>query len=252
MIENFEIEKKTIINKKIVIQTEYDKQETLKEINLAIDDNTNKIKGLFQLLEGIKKYSQKSALDPTLPKILKYLSNQYIKKLLIKIITRKEMIEKEKLKDYFYKYIKMTLKYITNKINELPKEEEKKVYNHKRTKEKELLIKKQYTFNPEREKYYQEEIIKLQKILDEQDKEKRMKTRIFLHLIKSVQDKQNKNILRKYFTRYFKKVLRLQREEDRKNFEEQEKKANLQREKEREEERLREIERQKEREYIKK
>ena len=249
IIEEFEVEKKTIINKKIIIQTELDKQETLKEINLARDENTMKIRGLFKLLEGIKKYSKKSALEPTLPKLVKYLTNQRLIKLLKKIINKKELIEKEKLKDYFYKYIKMTLKYITNKINELP--EEKKIIVHELTKEKELLINREYTFNPEREKFYQEKITKLKKISDEYDKEKRMKARIFLYMIKNIKDKQNKNILRKYFTKYFKKVVQLQREEDRINFEEKERKANLEREKEREQEKERERQREKERQLEK-
>ena len=52
-----------------------------------------------------------------------------------------------------------------------------------------------------------------------------MKSRIFLHLIKCIKDKQNKKILRKYFTKYCKKVIQLQREEDRKKFEERQREA---------------------------
>ena len=63
----------------------------------------------------------------------------------------------------------------------------------------------------------------------------KMKARIFLHMVNCVKNKQNKNILRKYFTKYFKKVVQLQREEDRKNFEEQQKRENLKRDKERKE-----------------
>ena len=40
-----------------------------------------------------------------------------------KILYRKSIDDKEKLKHYFYNYIKMTLKYMKNKINEKPKED---------------------------------------------------------------------------------------------------------------------------------
>ena len=48
----------------------------------------------------------------------------------------------------------------------------------------------------------------------------KMKGRLFLYLINSARNKQNKNILRKYFFKYFKKILQIQRDEDRKIFKE--------------------------------
>ena len=69
----------------------------------------------------------------------------------------------------------------------------------------------------------------------------KMKGRLFLYLINSARKKQDKNILRKYFNKYFKKVIQIQREEDRRNFEEKEKAENERREKEKDEERLRSL-----------
>ena len=64
-------------------------------------------------------------MEPTLPKLIYYLSNEHLNRLLKKIINRKIVDENEKLKHYFYKYIQMTLKYIKNRINELPLKVEK-------------------------------------------------------------------------------------------------------------------------------
>ena len=44
-----------------------------------------------------------------------------------------------------------------------------------------------------------------------------MKARVLLHFKRCIEDKQKKYILKKYFIKYFKKIMQLQREEDRKN-----------------------------------
>ena len=67
----------------------------------------------------------------------------------------------------------------------------------------------------------------------------KMKGRLFLHLINSENKKQNKNLLRKYFNKYFKKIIQIQRKEDRKLFEEKQKEENDKFEEERENEKLR-------------
>ena len=59
----------------------------------------------------------------------------------------------------------------------------------------------------------------------------KMKGRLFLYLINSANKAQNKNLLAKYFNRYFKKIIQLQREEDRRIFEEKQKEENDKREK---------------------
>ena len=216
MEQTFENEKKTII---------INYEDDITKINNAKEENTKKINGLFRLLDGMKKYSQKSALEPTLPKLIDYLSNHRLKKILKKLVIRKEIDEKEKIKYYFYKYITMTLKYIKYRINEpLIKYE------------KEYMEDIQIQGEPEPEPKEPEvivdteEIDRLNNLLKEneikQEKEvSLMKARIFLHLIKCIKDKQNKKILRKYFTKYCKKVIQLQREEDRKKFEERQREA---------------------------
>ena len=282
MLEEFEEEKNIIIKKNVVKEIVYEKddkkdeEENLRRINKAKEEHNNKIKGLFKLLDGINKYSKKSALEPTLPKLIYYLSNEYLYKLLKKIINQKEIDEKEKLKNYFYKYIKMTLKCIKNKINEpeKPKVEEKEPKEETTTTIRTKVERKVIVRNiPEKQiheptKEYQIEILGEEpkeietepKVIEKEtepvkeineEEILKMKARIFLHMVNCVRNKQNKNILRKYFTRYFKKVVQLQREEDRKNFEEQQRKENLKREKERKEEKLREAQREKEREIEK-
>ena len=61
-----------------------------------------------------------------------------------------------------------------------------------------------------------------------------MKARILLHNKRSIQDRQKKNILKKYFIKYFKKIMQIQREEDRKNIENIEKTMIEERKKEKE------------------
>ena len=292
MLEKFEEEKNNILKTtqvKTVTTTTVNIEEEKEKLEKAKDDQSNKIKGLFKLLGGINSYTKKAALEPTLPKLTNYLLNERLKKLLIKIITRKIIDDKEKLKHYFYKYIKMTLKYMKNRINDLPQEIQEQ--DHlvipqiepftKKVKEQQIQILRKHkpVVDPkaptipktskmsqtdvtdygvkvikikEEDSSKKEENERLKKLIDEQENKKNkeillMKTRIFLHLIKCVKDKQNKNILRKYFTKYFKKVIQLQREEDRKNFEEQQKKERQIREKEREIEREKEKQREKER-----
>ena len=192
---------------------EYEKEKEI--IIKSSKDHINKIKGLLKIVDGVSKYTKKSALEPTLPKLIQYLSKEYLNTLLRRIIQRKELDKKEILRKYFFKYIKMTLKYIKSHINENVKDAEMET--------EEDLKKEEFS----------------------------MKRRIFLHLARSVKNKQNKNILGKYFTKYFKKIIKLQREEDRKKFEEQQEEENRKRNEEREKERLRELERQKERELEK-
>ena len=272
MLEKLE-EDKNIIKKKNIEIYEIKKEiktinveEELEKMNKAKEDHTNKIKGLFKLLNGINRYTKKSALEPTLPKLIYYLSNEYLNNLLKKIINRKINDDKEKLKYYFYKYIKMTLKYIKNRINELPheiegqesvlipqlepikkqvKEQRLQIIRKRPEKKTKIMHTNAITLKKTKDErdieMQKREKDRLTKLMEEQDKKKNkemslMKARILLHIINSVKNKQNKNILRKYFTKYFKKVIQLQREEDRQIFEEEQRKQNLIREKERKDE----------------
>ena len=201
-----------------IVNTSRSKEQFEKEKEIIIKrskDDINKIKGLLKVIDGVSKYTKKSALEPTLPKLIQYLSKEYLNTLLKRIIQRKELDKKEILRKYFFKYIKMTLHCIKKGINSNVKDAEMETEEDMKKEE----------FN--------------------------MKKRIFLHLARSVKNKQNKNILGKYFTKYFKKIIQLQREEDRKKFEEEQEEENRKRDEERERERLRELERQKERELEK-
>ena len=245
------------------------------KINIEIKNQNNKIKGLFNILNGINAYSKKSALEPTLPKIINYLKQQKLNLLLRKLINKKTLSDKEKLRDYFYKYIKIILK----SINEEEKEENEKLRSKPKpvikrpkniiskteyinlpkvyTKVKEKPLKIDKTINrmeikgQPKKKEQKKEIKKMKYEIENYDKillkgeEKRkddinkMKARLFLYLINSAKKKQNKNILRKYFNKYFRKIIKLQREEDRKNYEEKEKEENAEKEKEKAENNLR-------------
>ena len=252
MIQRFEEEKKILIEKQKMVNVPIiNIHDNIEKINNVKDENTNKIKGLFKLLNGINKFTKKSALEPTLPKLINFLSNKNLNQLLKKIINRKSIDDKEKLKHYFYNYIKMTLKYMKNKINELPKKDlqeeiidkiiiKSEIIEKKDIKEKvkrdEIKIVGEPEIKIEPKPISVKETIKIikevdtksieesEKKIDELEKKKDkeislMKARVLLHCKRCIEDKQKKYILKKYFIKYFKKIMQLQREEDRKNIE---------------------------------
>ena len=273
-------------------------------ITLVVKNQNDKIKGLFNIFKGVNLYAKKSALEPTIPKIINYLKKEKLNCLLRKLINNKAISDKEKLKNYFYKYIRITLKYLTEKEKEeikkeiteevqikiakeekIKKEEEpikedesqkeikklkgktNKVIKPKYIITKEELINIPKTYSEKKEepkgkkpilkidksmkkmeikgipkekeriieivKSPEKKEIKEQKLeiynyenIELKGKEKRkdeimkMKGRVFLYLINSARNKQDKNILRKYFNKYLKKILQIQRDEDRKIFKE--------------------------------
>ena len=273
-------------------------------ITLVVKNQNDKIKGLFNIFKGVNLYAKKSALEPTIPKIINYLKKEKLNCLLRKLINNKAISDKEKLKNYFYKYIRITLKYLTEKEKEeikkeiteevqikiakeekIKKEEEpikedesqkeikklkgktNKVIKPKYIITKEELINIPKTYSEKKEepkgkkpilkidksikkmeikgipkekeriieivKSPEKKEIKEQKLeiynyenIELKGKEKRkdeimkMKGRVFLFLINSARNKQDKNILRKYFNKYLKKILQIQRDEDRKIFKE--------------------------------
>ena len=257
------------ITKIEIMKNKYDINDE-KTINVVITNQNDKIKGLFKVINGLDKFAKKSAFEQTEPKLKNYLNKNRLKNLLRKFINKKELSNKEKLKDYFYKYIKIILK----TLNEAEKDKIEEEKSEKKSEPEEIKItpmneisktetiniprtfrqKKEKTVVPppqettvtteitttttvERIEKYEKEMENYKNKLEDEERKrkeeiKKMTGRIFLHLINSVKKKQNKNILRKYFTKYFKKIIRIQREEDRKNFEEKERKERAKREQE--------------------
>ena len=253
-------------------------QDTLDKnrINKVIKNQNDKIKGLFNIINGIHTYAKKSALEHTLQKIIKYLNEQKIKLILTKLINKKANYDKEKLKIYFYKYIKSTLEFLHEKEKEEIENLKLKGNLHKKnpsmniiTKTENIITKAENITLPKIYKKINYKIVKGtnkmeirgisrekkeviyeikndEKIILKENEKRRddiikMKARLFLYLINSVNKKQNKNLLAKYFYKYFKKIIQLQREEDRRIFEEKQKEENIKRKKEEDEERKEKI-----------
>ena len=225
MYKLLKIKAEKSINKNAIMKNALRKWHYLTKIE---SNQKDKIKGLFNLLQGINIYAKKSALEPTIPKVINYLKEQKLKLLLGKLINKKITSDKEKLRNYFYKYIKNILQ--TVKIKPKPKNmiskavyinilKKKKIQKYVKQNNEKLLIQGEEKSN--------DEIVK-------------MKARLFLYLINSAKKKQDKNILSKYFSKYFKKIIQIQRDEDRRNFEERQK-EDENREKEKEEEKLRHL-----------
>ena len=155
-------------------------QDTLDKnrINKVIKNQNDKIKGLFNIINGIHTYAKKSALEHTLQKIIKYLNEQKIKLILTKLINKKANYDKEKLKIYFYKYFK--------KIIQLQREEDRRIFEEKQ----------------------KEENIKRKKEEDEERKEKILlkAKRNKLKPLPKIKEKFIKNILKQYFNLWKKRT----------------------------------------------
>ena len=88
-------------------QNELDREKTLK-----------RLKGLFQLTNGIDKYAKKEAMNETLPKLEDYLRNQKGKGKLKKLIYRKPNYNRNLLRKYFYKWLNQALNDRKNDMEE--------------------------------------------------------------------------------------------------------------------------------------
>ena len=82
---------------------EKDKQEEQPDLKDK-EANLKKIKGFFQLMNGIDKFTKKEAMNQTLPKLEDYLKNQKGKGKLKKIVNRKPKYDKNILRKDLYKW----------------------------------------------------------------------------------------------------------------------------------------------------
>ena len=69
------------------------------------ENNLEKIKGLFNLVDGLDKFVKKESLNQTLPKLENYLKGQKGKGKLRKIVNKKPNYEKNLLRKYFYRWL---------------------------------------------------------------------------------------------------------------------------------------------------
>ena len=80
-------------------------ENKLKDREKERENNLKKIKGLFNLIDGIDKYTKKEALNETLPKLENYLKKKNEKDKLRKIVKRKPKYDKNLLRKYFFKWL---------------------------------------------------------------------------------------------------------------------------------------------------
>ena len=89
---------------------EPEKNEKKDEDNLKDkEENLKKIKGFFQLMNGIDQLTKKEGMNQTMPKLENYLKNQKGKDKLRKIVNRKPNYDKNLLRKYFYKWYANTI-----------------------------------------------------------------------------------------------------------------------------------------------
>ena len=120
-------------------QNQLDRENTLK-----------KLKGLFQLANGIDKYAKKEAMNETLPKLEDYLRNQKGKGKLKKLIYRKPNYNRNLLRKYLYKWRNKALNMGKNDLDEKQRKavEEyrkkiiKNIITNTRKKQRDNLLKK--------------------------------------------------------------------------------------------------------------
>jgi len=100
--------------------------------------NLEKIKGFFQLVDGIDKFAKKETMNNTLPKIEDYLRQQRGKGKLRKIVYRKPNYNKNILRRYLYKWYGNA---INNTNNDLLDRQKQKMDELKKSIFKNLVIK---------------------------------------------------------------------------------------------------------------
>ena len=94
-------------NKWVYVKKILDAQDKLaKEKDRKPDDKTDlkKLKGLFQLTNGIDKFAKKESMNQTLPKLEDYLRKNRGKGKLKKIVNRKPKYKNNLLRKYLYKW----------------------------------------------------------------------------------------------------------------------------------------------------
>ena len=134
------------------------------------EKNLNKIKGFFKLMDGINNLTKKEAMDKVLPKLENYLKDKNTKNKLKALLNKKPKYEKNILRKYLLKWYAKSKKYPIQEIKEKP------------------LIKDNEEENTNN-------------IINE------FRKRIYMKSIVLNYVKDDKNKIRKYFYKWYKKVI---------------------------------------------
>ena len=134
--------------------------------------NLKKLKGFFDLMNGIDKFTKKEGLNQVLPKIEDYLKDNKGKDKLRKLVNRKPNYDKNLLRKYLYKWY-------GNTINSRKEEKEKEPEQ-----------------DPDKDKKMEDEL-------------KKIRRQVFKNIIIIIKKKQEKNILSKYFYKWLKKAIKM-------------------------------------------
>jgi hypothetical protein len=87
------------------------------------EKNLRKIKGLFNLLDSVEKYTKKEAMNEALPKIEDYLRKNRGKGRLKRIVNKKPMYDNNLLRKNFYKWLGKTIDESNKDLEERKKRE---------------------------------------------------------------------------------------------------------------------------------
>ena len=137
------------------------------------ENNLKKIKGFFQLINGIEQLTKKEGLNQTLPKLEDYLKSNKGKDKLRKIIARKPNYDKNLLRKYLYKWYGNAMNKKDEKEPEKDNDQDEKMKDLKRQIFKNIIIKiqKKQTKNIIR-KYFYKWLKKTIKIAIKEEKDK--------------------------------------------------------------------------------
>jgi len=157
-------------NKKpIIIEKEIINQDILdKDREKEKEKNLQKIKGFFKLMDGINNLTKKEAMDKVLPKLEDYLKDQNTQNKLRNLVNKKPKYEKYLLRKCLFKWYARANKAPIQEPEEKPEKEEEENVEEK--------------LNELRKKIY-------------------MKSIVIKH------ERDDKNKVRKYFYKWYKKVI---------------------------------------------
>ena len=140
-----------------------------KDLEKEKENNLKKIKGFFKLMDGINNLTKKEAMDKALPKIENYLKDKNIKNKLLNLLRKRPKHEKNLLRKYLFKWYA--------KANKAPKQ----------------LSKEKPKIKDEEENV--------------DDKINELRKKIYMKSIVIKHERDNKNNLRKYFYKWYKKII---------------------------------------------
>ena len=140
-----------------------------KDLEKEKENNLKKIKGFFKLMDGINNLTKKEAMDKPLPKIENYLKDKNIKNKLLNLLRKRHKYEKNLLRKYLFKWYA--------KANKAPKQ-----------------------FSKEKPKIKDDEE-------NVDDKINELRKKIYMKSIVIKHERDNKNNLRKYFYKWYKKII---------------------------------------------